>query len=313
MSLQILSPGPLTTVQDLGRFGYMKDGFGACGVMDSRAAVCANLLCGNDRSAAVLEMTVSGITAKVLDRTVIAFAGGNFEPKINGKAVPMMQALPVLPGDEISAGFAVWGCRLYLAVRGGIDVPLWMGSRSTNLKCRAGGFSGRKLMAGDILPVLPKEPLCEEALSRRHLPYVPYFEGGTLSVRAVPGPEDDAFPQDAQRLFFTEEYTVTPACDRMGMRLDGAPVMSEHGVDIISGGIAAGSVQIPPNGKPIVLLADRQTTGGYAKIATVITVDLPLLAQARPGDRVRFLRCTLDEAVAARKKEEAMLSGICFR
>ena len=155
MSIQILSPGPLTTVQDLGRHGYMKDGFSPSGAMDTRAAVIANLLVGNDKNDAVLEMTLMGIGARVLDRTVVAFAGGDFSPKINGAAVPMMQAIAVFPGDEIAMGFAVSGCRAYMAVRGGIDVPLVMGSRSTNLKAHVGGFEGRKLMAGDILPVFP--------------------------------------------------------------------------------------------------------------------------------------------------------------
>lgn len=313
MSIQILSPGPLTTVQDLGRYGYMKDGFGASGVMDARAASIANLLVGNDRNSAVLEMTWMGITAKVMDRAVIAFAGGDFAPKINGIPVPMLCALSVLPGDEISVGFAVSGCRCYLAVRGGFDVPVVMGSRSTNIKCHLGGFEGRKLAAGDILPVIPVSLFSEKELPCRKLSYLPYFENGRCSVRAVPGPEDTRFSADAQHIFFTEEYTVTPASDRMGMRLDGAPVLSERGVDIISGGIAAGSVQIPPNGKPIILLADRQTTGGYAKIATVITADIPILAQTKPGDKISFVRCSLKEAQNAARREEKQLSGIRFR
>lgn len=313
MSIQILSPGPLTTVQDLGRHGYMKDGFSPSGAMDARAAVTANLLVGNDKNDAVLEMTLMGITARVLDRTVIAFAGGDFSPKINGAAVPMMQAIAVFPGDEIAMGFAASGCRAYMAVRGGIDVPLVMGSRSTNLKARVGGFEGRKLMAGDVLPVFPVLPLSEEEIARRHLPYAPYFENGSLSVRAVPGPEDDRFPEEALSAFFSEEYIVTPASDRMGMRLDGTPLASKSGVDIVSGGIAMGSVQIPPNGKPIILLADRQTVGGYAKLATVITADIPLLAQAKPGDRVRFVCCTLEAAQRAACEEQKRLAGIRFR
>lgn len=313
MSIQILSPGPLTTVQDLGRFGYGKDGFGTSGAMDVRAAVTANLIVGNDRNAAVLEMTVMGITARVLDRTVIAFAGGDFSPKINGMPVPMLGAVSVLPGDEISLGFALTGCRAYMAVRGGIDVPLVMGSRSTDIKCRMGGFSGRKLMAGDILPVLPAPPLSEADISRRRLSYAPYFENGCLSVRVVPGPEDERFSDETLSTFYSEEYTVTPASDRMGMRLDGAPLCTARGVDVISNGIAMGSIQIPPNGKPIILLADRQTVGGYAKPAVVITADIPSLAQARPGDRIRFVRCTLAEAQKTAREERKKLAGIRFR
>ncbi|MGN1095240.1 MAG: biotin-dependent carboxyltransferase family protein [Eubacteriales bacterium] len=313
MSIKIITPGPLTTVQDPGRTGYMKDGFNASGVMDKRAARLANLLVGNRENAALLEMTLFGISAKVLDRTVIAFTGADMCPKINGSPVKMNSAISLFPGDIIETSFAVSGCRAYLAFRGGIDVRPIMNSRSTNLKCKIGGFEGRKLAPDDILPVFPVTPLTEEEIEKRSLPYAPYFTDGKIKVRAIPGPQDDMFTEKALLSFFLEEYTLTPASDRMGMRLEGAPLESKNGVDIISDGIAPGSVQIPKNGMPIILLADRQTTGGYAKIATVISVDLPLLAQAKPGDKITFSRVSLKEAQDALIQEEKSFSKIRFR
>lgn len=312
MSIQIITPGPLTTVQDLGVKGHMKDGFGTAGAMDKRAARIANILVGNEEDAAVLEMTLMGISAKVLDRTVAAFTGGDFSPKINGASVPMNSAIQLFPGDIIETAFASFGCRAYLALRGGIDVPTVMGSRSTNIKCRIGGLNGRKLSEGDIVPVFPADPLSIVEVKKHTLPYTYYFENGYATVRAVPGPQDYMFPDEAIENFFSQTYTVSPASDRMGMRLDGVEIKAKNGVDIISDGITEGSVQIPKNGKPIILLADRQTTGGYAKIATVISSDIPLLAQCKPGDKVKFIRVSLNEAQRAAKEEERKISYIRF-
>lgn len=226
----------------------------------------------------------------------------------------MMQAIAVFPGDEIAMGFAASGCRAYMAVRGGIDVPLVMGSRSTNLKAHVGGFEGRKLMAGDILPIFPASPLSEGETARRRLPYEPYFgkrnafraRGSGSRGRPLPG-------ADAFRFLFGGIYRDAGRPTAWECGLTGTPLASKNGVDIVSGGIAMGSVQIPPNGKPIILLADRQTVGGYAKLATVITADILLLAQAKPGDRVRFVRCTLDAAQRAAHEEQKRLAGIRFR
>lgn len=304
MSIQINFPGPLTTVQDLGRNGYKKDGFGTSGVMDRRAAITANRLVGNDDNAAVLETTVFGFKATVLDRTVICLTGATFPCKLNGAPMPMNTAIEVFPGDTLDMGVATVGCRGYLAVRGGFDVPVVMGSRSTNLKCRVGGFQGRKLSAGDILPVCPAPKMDKSKLSS--FAVTPYF-GNRVTVRAVLGPQSDRFSQSAIDTFFSSEYTVTPQSDRMGVRLNGAPVLAEKGVDIISDGIVFGNVQVPKSGRPILLLADCQTTGGYAKIATVISADLPTLGQLRPGDKISFKACTVEEAQKIYKEQNSLL------
>lgn len=312
MSIRIDIPGPLSTVQDLGRSGYMKDGFGASGAMDKRALRLGNILVGNEDNAAGIEMTLMGISATVLDRTVAAFTGADISPKINGKSVSMNKAILLMPGDKIETGFAVSGCRAYLSLKGGVDVPVVMGSRSTNLKCKIGGFKGRKLDMDDIIPVLPTTIPDKEETEKRNIPYSPYFENGFATVRAVEGPQDFMFSAEEKEKFFSSEYKVTPASDRMGMRLEGAPVSSLEGVDIISDGIVEGSVQIPKNGMPIILLADRQTTGGYAKIATVITADIPLLAQCKPGDTIRFSRVSVDEAQKILKEENRFFSSLRF-
>ena len=164
----------------------------------------------------------------------------------------------------------------------------------------------------DIIPVLPTEIPDREETEKRSVPYSPYFENGLAEVRAIEGPQDFMFSEEEKEKFFSSEYKVTPSSDRMGMRLEGTPISSLNGVDIISDGIVEGSVQIPKNGMPIILLSDRQTTGGYAKIATVITADIPLLAQCKPGDSVRFLRVSVDEAQKILKEENKFFSSLRF-
>lgn len=300
MNMTILTPGALTTVQDEGRFGYMNTGFSPGGAMDLGSMYLANLLVGNEKGEGVLEMTLSGITATFSCDSVIAVTGADMSPLVNGKSVPMNESIPVKKGDEIRLGFASDGLRTYLAVAGGFDLPLVMGSLSTNLKCTLGGFHGRKLQAGDALPL--KRSISELDLRR----YAPgKGSSDALSIHVMLGPQDDYFTDGGKHSFFTEEYTVSPKSDRMGIRLEGVAVESHSGVDIISDGIAFGSVQIPAAGTPIVMMADRQTTGGYAKIATVISSDLGLLAQAKPGTRIRF-HCVTAKMALLRKKAELL-------
>ena len=330
-SLRILSPGPLTTVQDLGRFGSQAEGMTVSGAMDLHSCRLANRLAGNPDDAAVLEMTLSGGSFSVIGSGVIAFAGADISPMRNGTAIPMNTAVRVRDGDLIETGFARRGCRSYLAVSGGIDVPPVLGSRSVNLKCAIGGWMGRALRSGDILPCggspdrrgdspdssggvtdrrggslvrrsdahmtaapgsFRRDPFSEdEQLTPLRLP----ADGELLQVRFVFGPQDDLFTAEAKEQFCRGQYTVTPRCDRMGLRLAGPPLFAEGGNDILSDGITFGSIQIPADGQPIVLMADHQTTGGYAKIGTVISRDLPLLAQARPGNTIQFVPVSLPD------------------
>ncbi len=305
MCIRIEVPGPLTTVQDLGRVGHMHSGFQQSGAMDWYAASLANILCGNDVNSAVLEMTLGGITCRFLEPVVFALCGADMSAVLDGAAVPMQQAVLAPAGSLLKMGIAQTGCRTYMAVSGGLDVPLIMGSRSTNLRCRLGGFAGRSLQAGDVLSVLPSVSL----VSGSCVPCEKPAHGEAL-IRAVPGPQNDYFTKNGIQTFFTEAYTVTPASDRMGMKLSGPAPQAVSGTDIISDGIALGSVQIPAGGQPIILLSDRQTVGGYAKIATVIKADLPRLAQLRPGDTIRFVKTGRKEALSALNKMRERLTDI---
>lgn len=305
--IQIESPGPLTTVQDLGRIGHMHSGFQQSGAMDWYAASLANILCGNAVNSAVLEMTLSGISCRFLEPVSFALCGADMSAVLNGEAVPMQRLVTAPAGSLLKMGAAQAGCRTYMAVTGGLDVPLVMGSRSTNLRCGIGGFAGRKLQAGDKLAVLPGAPFMKD--KDVCIPYEPFIQKKVL-IRAVPGPQDDYFTRKGLQTFFTAAYTVTPGSDRMGMKLSGPAPRAVSGTDIISDGIALGSVQIPAGGQPILLLADRQTVGGYAKIATVIKADLPKIAQLRPGDTIRFVKTGRKEALCALRKMQDSLANI---
>ena len=296
--MKILQAGPLSTVQDLGRTGSQSLGFPVSGAMDTRALRIGNLLVGNPEGAAAVEMTLSGMTVEFTAAGVIALTGADMMPTLNGEPMPVWTAVYVHEGDKLVCGAAVRGLRSYLCIAGGIDVPEVMGSRSTTLKVALGGFEGRKLASGDWIGYAAAR---ENTAGRSHTPDE-YPE--TVVLRAVPGPQDDMFTEKGLETFFGSVYTVTPASDRMGIRLEGEAVETVKTSDIISDGIAPGSVQIPASGKPIVLTADRQTTGGYAKIATVCSFDLWRLAQARPGTKVVFRRVTLEAAQKLHMRSE---------
>ena len=309
MSMVIRKAGALSTVQDEGRFGVMKTGFGQCGAMDLTSMHIANRLVGNCKNCAVIEMTLTGITA-VFDREcLIALSGGDFSAVLSGKHIRCDKAYAVRAGDELKLGAAKTGIRCYLAVSGGIDVPKVMGSRSTDLKMGIGGFFGRKLETGDVINFGKN---CIEVKNPDKWEIDQRSFGGNYVLRAVPGPQDFMFPKETIDKFFSCEYKVTPECDRMGVRLSGEALKAKDGVDIISDGIVRGSVQVPGSGQPIVLMSDHQTVGGYAKIATVISGDVSLLAQARPGDTVRFERISVEQAEKLAKKEKKYLDNLFF-
>jgi biotin-dependent carboxylase-like uncharacterized protein len=312
--LKILSPGPLTTVQDAGRFGWMASGFSPSGAMDLPAARTANLLAGNPMDFPVLEMTLVGIQAEFGCDAVIALTGADMAAVLDGEELPRCQAVAVRAGQVLACGAAREGCRGYLALAGGFALEPEMGSCSTNLKCGLGGFEGRKLRAGDELPLREAPPFFGGLAGRRApVPDFPPPEE-TIALRVLPGPQDGAFTAEGLRAFYEGKYAVTPASDRMGIKLAGPSIEAKDGYDIISDGIAAGSVQVPASGQPIVMMADRQTTGGYAKIATVITADLPKLAQAKIGSQVRFRAAgSPREAQAAARREAQKLRRLEYR
>ena len=310
MSIKIITPGLLTTVQDCGRFGHQASGFSVSGIMDMRSYKLANILAGNAENLAVLEMTMLGVTAEFTQSTAFALTGGDFVPTLNGDSVKMYQTVYANAGDVLKLGAAKTGSRGYLAVLGGIDVPLVMGSRSTNLKCKIGGYCGRALKAGDVLEIGDSYPV-DYRKKIRSFP-ADDFSADEAVIRVVLGPQDDYFTKKGIDTFLNETYTVTKDSDRMGFKLDGEVIENVSGVDIVSDGIALGSVQVPSGGKPIIMLADRQTTGGYAKIATVVSVDIPKLVQLKPGSRIRFEAVSVKEAEKLYKKEQRVYEKLLF-
>ena len=286
--------GLFSTVQDLGRFGYARFGISASGAMDGLAIRLANALVGNPMEAAAIEATLSGpVVTLETERARLAFAGMEARITLNGATVAPWRAFEARRGDRIAILPGPSGLRGYLAVAGGIAVPAILGSRSTHTRSALGGLDGRALRAGDRLPLATcaVDGFCLELPSERR----PTYAG---PVRVVLGPQDDRFSPEGITTFLGSEYRVSDKTDRMGCQLDGPVIAHRDGFNIVSDGIVNGSIQVPGHGRPIVLLADRQTTGGYPKIATVVGADLRILAQARPGTTLRFKAVSAGEAEA---------------
>ena len=283
MGIIVENPGILTTVQDEGRFGYQQFGVSPAGPMDTKSFYLANILAGNKRSEGLLEMTFQGATLKFTKDNIIAITGADMMPNVNGSPVPMYQAVLVHAGDTLSFGMTNGnGCRTYIAFAGGLDIPLVMGSKSTLMRNELGGVHGRKLEKGDVIAFTePKTELVNMELRKLTPEKFPQKE---LTLRVVTGPQDGEFTKDELRKFFWYGAKITNEFDRMGCRLEReVPVKHIKDGNIISDGIAFGSIQVPTTGQPFIMMADRQTVGGYTKIGTVITVDLPKIAQAKPG------------------------------
>jgi biotin-dependent carboxylase-like uncharacterized protein len=290
--IEILEPGPQTTVQDRGRHGQLRAGIPPSGPMDLHAFVLANRLVGNDAHAAVLECTFAGPRFVVERDCALAVTGADMALTRNGQAVPAWRTLRLQAGDMVKLGAARAGMRSYIAFAGGIDVPVRLGSRATYLRGKLGGFEGRALRKGDRLATLPAPaPTCR-AVSPDAIPN--YRDA--LRARVVLGPQADRFTPAGIDTFLGSAYTVLPQSDRMGMRLEGSRIEHVQGPDIVSDGIALGAVQVPGDGQPLVLLADRQSTGGYTKIATVCSFDIGRVGQLRPGQSVRFEPIAIEDA-----------------
>lgn len=299
--LKILKNSLQTTVQDLGRSGFQKYGVIASGAMDPYAHRLANLLVGNEEQAATLEIALVGPAIEFMEDTVIALCGGDLSPKLDGQAAPMWRMLSVKKGNTLTFGEPRIGARCYLAVAGGIDVPEVMGSRSTYLRAGIGGFQGRALKKGDEIPSGQISKQHYSSLLRNAedesdwmLPPVRYFEEPV--IRMMTGRHFDLFDDDSKRRIFQETFAVSSNSDRMGYRLEGPRLALETPAELISEAVAFGSVQVPADGNPIVLLADRQTTGGYPKIGQVASVDLKLISQLKPGQQLRFKEISLADA-----------------
>lgn len=294
MGIKFANGGFITTIQDKGRTGYQEFGVPAAGVMDTLSFKKANILVGNDENEAVLEVTLMGPMFTFTSDNIIAVTGGNLGAKLNGKDIPMYQAVLAKKGDTVSFMGIKSGSRAYVAFAGGLDVPAVMGSKSTHLKSNLGGFKGRKLGPGDEIGFsAPKTSLPN--MAKRVLP-ADDFSASACTLRVILGPQDDCFTEAGIKTFLSSTYTLTNEADRMGLRFEGETIEHKNGGDIITDGISFGAVQVPSHGQPIVMMADHQTTGGYTKIAGVISADLPKAAQLKPGCKVNFKAVSVEEA-----------------
>jgi len=294
--LEVLEPGLLTTVQDLGRFGYQRWGIPAAGAMDPFALKAANLLVGNPPGAAGLEITLLGPKIAFTEGCAIAVTGADLGPRLDGREIEGWRRHLVRPGSVLEFSGRRSGARAYLAVSGGLALEPWLGSRSTYLMASVGGLEGRALRAGDQLPI-GRSSL---SLARPSVPPErrPAYSSSP-TVRVILGPHADRFTDEGISTFLNGTYVVSPSSNRMGYRLEGPTIAHSRGPDLISCGIPLGGIQVPGSGQPIILMADHQTTGGYTMIATVIQTDIPLVAQCLPGETIRFRSVDLDEARAA--------------
>lgn len=292
--ITVLDPGPLTSVQDSGRGGQLHLGIPPSGALDLHAHAIANRLVGNDAGAAALECTLGGPRLCAAGDCTVAVTGADVPVSVDGVQVPTWTTIVLRAGNELRVGTARSGLRGYLAFGGGIDVPVVLGSRSTYLRGHLGGFRGRMLRKGDELALCPAGPPRRLRLRPADVPRY----GAEVEVRVVLGPQHERFTARGIETFLSADYAMLAQSDRMGARLHGGRIEHAAGHDIVSDGTALGSVQVPGDGQPIVLLSDRQSTGGYTKIATVCSFDIPRIAQLRPGQALRFRAVGVPQAHA---------------
>lgn len=298
MGFEVIKPGLLSTLQDEGRYGQRKYGVITSGPMDLFAHRAANILVGNDRSATVLEITLLGPSMVAQNDMLLSLCGADMEADRDGIRVPLWRPFMIRKGDQLNVHYAVKGCRAYLAVYGGFEVKPVLGSRSTYLRAGIGGHQGRGLQAGDDLPV--RQEMIGDYLHNIGSVSAfihPGYEENPV-VRVVKGKEAALFTDASIRSLMSQSYFVTAQSDRMGYRLEGIRLELSDGVpsEMISEAVVQGTIQVPPSGQPILLMADCQTTGGYPRIAHVISADLPLVAQVKPGGKLRFREVSHREA-----------------
>ena len=316
MAMHVIFPGPRTTVQDEGRFGYQNMGFPSSGFMDRDASHMANVLVGNDEWEALLEFCLIGPILSFDEPVNLAVCGGDFSLEVEGRVYSAYRAVHVPSRKRVRVLTGEVGVYGSLAISGGLAIPRVMGSKSTLLRCGIGGYQGRALMAGDVIPLwdpeIGREDVSWRAVKDSSLELLfASWRQEVKKIRVIPGPQEEMFTGRGIETFYGSRYQVTGQSDRMGYRLSGPLVEAKQGYDILSDGIAMGSIQISGNGEPIVMMADRQTTGGYAKIATVCCVDLSLFAKFRPGQEVEFVRTSVQEAQRLLRKQEDKWSILC--
>lgn len=292
-SIRIINPGLFSTIQDSGRFGYQQYGMPVSGAMDLYSMRLANYLVGNSLDEACIESTLIGAEIEFYDDIHIGVCGAKAKIFINEIEVDSNQTIKCSKGDYLRFDPITEGSRIYIAFGGGIDVPFVMGSKSTYFRAKIGGLEGRNLVANDELSININKA---EKVNRQLAPELKLLLKPTAEIRVIAGTEIQAFSMNALSTFLTSTYVISPESDRMGFRLSGAKIGHQYGADILSSGISNGAIQVPGHGQPIIMMADHQTIGGYTKIANVISVDIPILGQMRPGNQLKFKEIRLDQA-----------------
>jgi antagonist of KipI len=305
--VRVIRPGLLTTIQDVGRWGYQSRGVPVAGPMDPYSHRAANALVGNHPRAATLEVTLFGPELGFEDDRLIVVTGAEFELRVNGRSVPTNVPCVAPAGSSLAFGPRIRGARAYVGVEGGFEPPLVFGSRATHVAVGMGGLGGRTLKAGDRLPLGVRSIRRTQV---RPMTPVRALPDGHARVRVMIGPQHHRFRAEALDVLQAAPYKLGLRSDRMAFRLEGSPLAHTSDADIISEATPIGSIQVPSSGLPIVLMADRQTTGGYPKIATLVSADLGLAGQLAPGDTISFTVCSALEAMAALIAQERALMAI---
>jgi antagonist of KipI len=307
MAIHVRKPGLSTTIQDLGRYGYAHLGISPAGAADSLSFRIANLLVGNEEDAPALEMTLLGATLEFDAAAIVAITGADCEPKLGASQAPLNTAFEVPAGAVLSWGHMTDGARSYLAVQGGFDVPLIMGSASTDVRGHFGGHDGRRLQSGDVLNIssTPSSPI---RTLRAASTLISLRRGAP--IRVTRGAQQDWFGPEAFAVLYADGYTVSDMSDRAGLRLKGAALRPREHSQLLTDGIPLGAIQVPQDGQPIILFVDQQTTGGYPKIANIIAADMHRVGQLPPRQEVRFAEVSIPEAVRVLREQERWLKEI---
>lgn len=307
MDVEVLHAGMFTTVQDLGRSHYQQYGVPVGGAMDKNALRMINMLVGNEENEAGLEMTIMGPKLLIKKTTLLAIGGSDMEPLLNGKRIPLWRPILAEEGSMLCFGKVKSGCRTYVTFAGGIHIDRTMGSKSTYIRAAIGGIEGRMLKKGDYFQLGEQSEMAsrfiEDLQKGEHIKTKWAISSSVRpkykkdpKLRVITDFEYDQFKEESKKAFFTKEYKVSNYADRMGYRVEGEVLNRIEEKEILSSPVTFGTIQVPNGGQPIILMADRQTTGGYPRIGNIISVDLPLLAQLKPGDYVSFEKITLEEA-----------------
>jgi antagonist of KipI len=305
--LRVLQPGLFSTVQDLGRPHAAQAGVSPGGAMDRFAHRAANLLAGNEAGAATIECTVRGPRLAAEGACLIAIAGADLDPRVNGEPVETWTSIALREGDELAFGTRRWGARAYIAIAGGVGADRWLGSRSTDLVAGRGGMQGRPIQAGDLIAAAGTAS--DAGVGRRHLSLSALPAYGDPALRVIEGPHFKSLDVESRARLLDSPFQVSRDADRMGFRLDGGPLNGPD-ADVLSFGLVAGAVQVPPGGRPILLMAAHQTAGGYPVVATVISASMPVASQLVPGDVLRFVSVSPQAALEMRRSGEAALASL---